>query len=146
MNKEHYVNIRVAIIYWLVTFGYMGIIYFLSSQQSFHIHGIPENFDKAVHMLLYIPLAFMLYLSLNRSGLKKSLFIAAFIFAGIYGITDEFHQYFVPGRHSSAGDVAADFIGAFLGSTGAKHFVRINNKSQTSNSKKSDDRQTTNVG
>ncbi len=121
--------------YWLVTFGYMGVIFFLSSQQSLHIHGLPQNFDKAVHTLIYIPLAFLLYLSLHKSGLKKSLFIAAFIFAGIYGITDEFHQYFVPGRHSSAGDVAADFIGAFLGSTGAKHFVRINNKYQTLHNK-----------
>ncbi len=102
----------------------MGIIFFLSSQQSFHVHGLPENADKAVHIFIYIPLAFMLYLSLNRSGLKKSLFIMAFIIAGIYGITDEYHQYFVPGRHASSWDVAADFFGAFLGSTGAKHFVK----------------------
>ncbi len=135
MNKEHDVNIRVTIICWLVTFAYMGVIYFLSSQQSFHIRGIPQNFDKAVHTLIYIPLAFLLYLSLNKSGLKKSLFVVAFIFAGIYGITDELHQYFVPGRHSSAGDVAADFIGAFLGSTGAKHFVKKNTKYQSSNNK-----------
>ena len=66
----------------------------------------------------------MMYLSLKKSGLKKSLFIAAIIFAGIYGITDEIHQYFVPGRYSSAGDVAADFFGAILGSTGAKWFIK----------------------
>ena len=133
MYKEQDINIRNAMIYWLITLGYMGIIFILSSQQSFPIRNLPQYSDKVVHTLIYIPLAFMMYLSLKKSGLKKSLFIAAIIFAGIYGITDEIHQYFVPGRYSSAGDVAADFFGAILGSTGAKHFV--NKKSQITNSK-----------
>ena len=124
MNKDRDINMRIAIIYWFITFGYMGIIFFLSSQRSFPIHGLPENADKAVHMFIYMPLAFLLYLSLHTSGLKKSLFAVAFICAGIYGITDEFHQYFVPGRYASSGDVAADFFGAFLGSTCAKHFIK----------------------
>jgi VanZ family protein len=124
MNSKHDINIRNAIICWFITFGYMGIIFFLSSQHSFHLHGLPENADKVVHTFIYIPLAFMIYLSLNRSGVKKSLFAVAFIFAGIYGITDEFHQYFVPGRYASAGDVVADFLGALVGSTGAKYFIK----------------------
>ena len=124
MNNDHVINMRIAITCWFTTFGYMGLIYFLSSQHSFHIHGVPEHADKAVHIFIYIPLAFLLYLSLHSIGLKKSLFAVAFICAGMYGITDEFHQYFVPGRYSSSGDVAADFIGAFLGSTGAKHFIK----------------------
>jgi len=124
LKSDQDINIRSAIICWLITFGYMGIIFFLSSWQNLHIHGLPENTDKVVHILIYIPLAFMLYISLNKSGCEKSLFVVAFIFAGIYGITDEFHQYFVPGRDASTGDVAADFFGAFLGSTGAKHFIK----------------------
>ncbi len=117
----------------------MGIIFVLSSQQSFHMHGLPENADKVVHIFIYIPLAFLLYLSLNTIGLKKSLFVVAFIFAGIYGITDEFHQYFVPGRYASAGDVAADFFGAFLGSMGAKHFIKSKVNFQSQDSKNSYD-------
>ena len=137
MKSNQNINIRNAIICWFITFGYMGIIFVLSSQQSFRIHGLPENADKVVHIFIYIPLAFLLYLSLNTSGLKKSLFVVAFIFAGIYGITDEFHQYFVPGRYASAGDVAADFFGAFLGSTGAKHFVKSKFNFQSQDSKRS---------
>ncbi len=146
MNRERNINIRYAIICWISTLGYMGLIFYLSSRQSFPIQGLPDNADKAVHTLIYIPLAFLLYLSLYRSGLKKSLFIIAFIFAGIYGITDELHQYFVPGRYSSVGDVAADFFGAFLGSTGARHYVRINGKSKNTESKQSDDQRSTNAG
>jgi VanZ family protein len=32
----------------------------------------------------------------------------------IYGITDEIHQYFVPGRHCSLYDVFSDTVGAML--------------------------------
>ncbi len=124
MNKNQDINVRSAVICWFITFGYMGIIFFLSSQQSFHMHGLPENADKMVHTLIYLPLAFMLYLSMSKSGLKKSLFATAFIIAGIYGMTDEFHQYFVPGRYASAGDIAADFFGAYLGSTGARYYTK----------------------
>jgi VanZ family protein len=35
--------------------------------------------------------------------------------AGLYGISDEIHQYFVPGRSADVMDVAADFVGAAWG-------------------------------
>jgi len=146
MHKDHDINVKNAIILWVSTLGYMGIIFFLSSQQSFPIRGLPENADKAVHIFIYMPLAFLLYLSLHSIGLKKSVFAVAFIFAGMYGVTDEFHQYFVPGRYSSSGDVAADFIGAFLGSTGANHFIKSKFNFISQDSKNSDARRTTNTG
>jgi len=31
-----------------------------------------------------------------------------------YGVTDEFHQYFIPGRHCSLSDVVSDTVGAIL--------------------------------
>ena len=36
-------------------------------------------------------------------------------FVVFYGMTDEFHQMFVPGRTSSIDDLFADTIGAFIG-------------------------------
>ncbi len=124
MTNKQDINIRSAVVWWVITLGYMGIIFFLSSLQSFPIYHLPQNSDKIVHAFIYFPLAFMLYISLNKSGLKKSQYIVALLFAGIYGITDEFHQYFVPGRFASVGDVAANFFGAFLGSTGARYFIK----------------------
>jgi VanZ family protein len=124
MNDKRKINVKNALISWAGTFAYMGLIFFLSAQHNLCLNGFPENSDKVVHAIIYMPLAFLLYFSLNKSGCRRSLFIVAFIFAGIYGITDEFHQYFVPGRFASAGDVAADFFGAFIGSTSAKYFVK----------------------
>lgn len=116
-------NIRATVIFWFATIGYMSLIFYLSSMND-GLPDLPSNFDKVVHAAIYIPLASLLYFSLNRSGITRFLFIGAFLLAGIYGITDEFHQSFVPGRDSSVGDIAADFAGAFLGSCGARFFIR----------------------
>lgn len=43
----------------------------------------------------------------------------ALLFAVCYGVTDEFHQMFVPGRSATLGDLALDTIGAALGLVGA---------------------------
>jgi VanZ family protein len=114
---EH-TNIRRAVVYWFITIGYMGLIFVLSSQENFGF-SIPENGDKVIHTLAYIPLGFLFYVSLRTSGVKRYLFGTALLLASIYGLTDELHQYFVPGRFASAGDAAADCLGAIMGSLGA---------------------------
>ncbi|MDH4028936.1 MAG: VanZ family protein [Nitrospirota bacterium] len=97
----------------------MGLIFYLSSRSSFHLPRLPENSDKIIHICLYMPLAYLLFLSLRESGFKKNVFITAVVIAAVYGISDELHQYFVPGRNASAWDALADLTGAFLGSVGA---------------------------
>jgi len=61
-------------------------------------------------------LALLLYFSFLKSGVKKYLLLISLVFAVIYGISDEVHQYFVPGRIASIGDVIADSFGALIGS------------------------------
>jgi VanZ family protein len=39
----------------------------------------------------------------------------AVLLSGLYGVTDEFHQAFVPGRGAAALDVGIDTLGAALG-------------------------------
>lgn len=109
-----------AVFSWLLTAGYMGLIFYLSSRQNLHLPELPANFDKVLHMCAYIPLAYLLYLSLKKSGITKYIFVLAVICACIYGITDELHQIIVPGRDASAGDLLADTLGAFLGSLAAR--------------------------
>ena len=46
----------------------------------------------------------------------NTIFWMAVLFCFLYGLSDEFHQIFVPGREASLGDAAADTIGGFLGS------------------------------
>jgi len=46
---------------------------------------------------------------LSRPRLRPSA--GAFVFMLLWSVSDEYHQSFVPGRDSSAGDVVADMIG-----------------------------------
>lgn len=54
------------------------------------------------------------HMPLNRA------WIAAFICASAYGVTDEFHQYFVPDRMCDPADWLVDTAGAVMGSWMAK--------------------------
>lgn len=114
------IHLGKVVLWWLVTIGYMGLIFYLSSRHNIPLPDLPKNFDKVIHMCAYIPLAYLFYLSLKKSGINKYVFVIAVICASIYGITDELHQVFVPGRDADAFDFAADTLGAFLGSFAAR--------------------------
>lgn len=105
-------------IFWIATIAYMGLIFLLSSLHGMRLPKIPENSDKLIHMAVYVPLGFLLCMALVMSGLRRYGFVIALILTIIYGMTDEFHQSFVPGRHASFGDVIADSVGALLGCLG----------------------------
>ncbi len=119
MHRAENVNKREAIIGWIITVFYMGLIFFLSSLQGFNLPELPENSDKFIHMVAYMPLGFLFYRSLIESGFRRYGFTVALLLTVLYGISDEFHQAFVPGRYATIGDVIADSLGALLGCLGA---------------------------
>ena len=67
------------------------------------------------HIAAYFFLALFLCFALIK-GKYKSLFIIVILFSIFYGITDEIHQYFVPGRDASFKDVGLDAIGILFSS------------------------------
>ena len=74
--------------------------------------------DKSWHMLAYSGLGVLLLLPLARgilSGVTWRSALAAIALATLYGLSDEVHQSFVPGRSPEALDIAADAIGATIG-------------------------------
>lgn len=74
--------------------------------------------DKILHMIFYIPLGFLLGNAItHRPGPFKKAPVFWSVFVGIaYGVADEIHQYFVPGRFMDIFDVGADAAGVFIGS------------------------------
>lgn len=73
--------------------------------------------DKVAHMFLYFGLGVLLHLTFRNSDnslLKKYAAIFAVLLGVVYGITDEYHQSFVPGRTSSIHDLLADGIGVTI--------------------------------
>ncbi len=106
---------RTAIIYWFFTISYMGLIFYFSSGETPDLQ-TPQGFDKVFHAGLFALLAFLSYFSFKKSGVKKWAFPLSFVFATLYGITDELHQFYVPSREAAIGDVLADSFGGLLGS------------------------------
>jgi len=94
----------------------MGFIFFLSSQSSVPLPKWFPDQDKLLHIILYVPLGFLVAYGLAGSGLRKNIVLYASLLALVYGFTDEFHQLSVPGRNASVFDFIADGLGAFIGS------------------------------
>lgn len=70
---------------------------------------------KLAHMVEYGIFAFLLYRALRAYEVNKTrAVILSILIAGVYGLTDEFHQSFTPGREPRIRDVAFDTIGASL--------------------------------
>jgi VanZ family protein len=93
-----------------------ALIWILSSQSVLpRPPGIPA-FDKAVHLVAYAVLAVALSLWFPRGKRGRlGAFILTACIAAVYGIVDEIHQYFVPGRDCSLWDWIADALGAVAG-------------------------------
>ena len=88
----------------------------LSSQSNLPSpYEFPES-DKVVHVLVYAPLGFLMVYALSRSTSSANLIFFGAFLAFLYGLTDEIHQAFVPGRDASALDAMADGTGAMIGS------------------------------
>ena len=104
--------------YAFLTVLYCGVLFWLSSTANpirFEPAFVGE--DKLVHAGLYAGLAFLVSLGMHRRIPPPNpsvQFWAPVVFASLYGVSDEFHQYFVPGRTPDIGDLCADAAGAFL--------------------------------
>lgn len=68
---------------------------------------------KGGHMAGYALLALSFRHALN--GRKRSTWLLAWALAVLYALSDEFHQFFVPGRNASLVDVGIDALGAAVG-------------------------------
>jgi len=73
---------------------------------------IPQ-IDKAAHLAVYCLFAGLLWWALTGSRSRWPVTVAVVV-AALYGVTDEVHQYFVPGRTMSSFDWLADAAGACL--------------------------------
>ncbi|MCL2840993.1 MAG: VanZ family protein [Defluviitaleaceae bacterium] len=71
---------------------------------------------KGAHFTVYFILGFCVAHSLKYYVKnKKSLFTYAWGIAALYGVFDEFHQYFIPGRVCSVWDMLINAAGAMAG-------------------------------
>jgi VanZ family protein len=76
--------------------------------------------DKLSHFVAYAILGALLLRAVARhAALPKARDFKISLTVGIlYGITDELHQYFVPGRYMEFNDFIADALGVIAGTLG----------------------------
>lgn len=95
----------------------MGTIFLLSHQpgDSLHLPTFPGA-DKLAHMLAYATLAVTVlwFLGKRGAGRLKSTALWTVLFCLLFGLSDEFHQSFIPYRSVSGLDIVADTAGAAL--------------------------------
>ena len=94
----------------------MGIIFFLSSQpgDSLNLPDIPD-IDKFLHAVAYGTLAATVLFAVPGHLYQKNPWLVSLLvvlFCLAYGISDEWHQSFVPNRSVSGLDLVADTAGA----------------------------------
>ena len=101
---------------WAPVALYAALIFWLSSRSSVPA-AVELITDKVAHALLYGVFGALWSRALtNERPLNKiTRWVLAVLLASAYGVSDEFHQSFVPHRTADVADWFADTVGAALG-------------------------------
>lgn len=94
---------------------WMLLIFALSSQEAFPrpFSIAAELLAIAAHLVLFGALSALLWWGLSWLP-RQPRWLCAVVITIAYGVTDELHQSFVPGRSSTLFDVVVDTIGAIV--------------------------------
>jgi VanZ family protein len=111
---------RRTILVWLPAIAYLLTIWILSSlSKPPSVEEIPFN-DKGAHFIEYGILAVLCSFALANTAsgrTSRAVFFVTCLLSISWGVIDELHQYFVPGRDCSFWDVCADVLGTLLGAS-----------------------------
>jgi VanZ family protein len=120
----------VRIIAIIAAILWAALIFWLSSIPGADYPQHPSFLNIVAHLCLYLVLAVFLALAFNSP--KRALWktaLLALVIAALYGVSDEFHQLFTPGRSSdpfgtgSPFDLIIDTIGALVGAAATIWFL-----------------------
>lgn len=103
----------------------MVAIYYASSGPV----GVPLPVsDKTMHLAAYAALAILMFRAVHeqlRPASRRGGYWLPALLTILYGASDELHQWFVPSRNASLGDLAADAVGAFAALTALAWTPRV---------------------
>ena len=87
------------------------------AEQTEILGNISHIIRKTAHFVIYAALGFFAFLTSGHKRLfcRQTLWIV--LFCGLYAVSDEIHQYFVPGRACMVRDVLLDTCGSITGAS-----------------------------
>jgi VanZ family protein len=100
---------------WAVAWGpaaaWAAVLFFVSSRNTLPVD-LSSGLDKVAHFGAYLVMGFLASFAVAYLRLPVWIAVAA---GWAYGIVDELHQSFVPGRYPSVADWIADASGTIAG-------------------------------
>ena len=108
-------TIAVAAVAWMV------VIFALSSRPG---SAVPGRFGSLGHFVLYSILGALYLLALPRLQPWWRAALLAVLLASAYGVTDEFHQSFVPDRTPDVVDWLVDTVAAATAALAVSAWLR----------------------
>ena len=84
------------------------------NQREELIQKIEPFIRKLAHYVIYIIGGILIYSFMKTFSVKRP-FILSQIIGTVYAITDEWHQYFMPGRSAQISDILLDAFGVLTG-------------------------------
>ena len=103
---------------WPLVIICAGCIFYFSSLPGTSIPQLFSFQENLFHFFIFFILGLFFSRALQNTFLGvsgRNIIIFTFIFTLFYGISDEFHQYFVPYRDVSILDVSIDGLGGLFG-------------------------------
>jgi VanZ family protein len=95
-------------------------IFTASSIPSKNIPALGEHVDKVIHFGIFGVLCWLAHVAFHHQSnffLKRYALFVAIIFTVVFGMSDEFHQMFTPGRTADIFDLLADTVGGLVYAT-----------------------------
>jgi hypothetical protein len=117
---------------WALAIAWAGVIFWFSSKPGSQI---PGGYSEIGHLGEYFVFGVLLYAALRVSGVRNRTAVVAVAIASLYGVTDEFHQHFVPMRTPDPADWALDTIGATVGATFLHLVMGLRNRATESSTR-----------
>jgi VanZ family protein len=111
MSTGTYGGSFTAMLVWDI----LGFLHLSVTLETFHlIHHLVRKMGHLTEYGIFGIFLYHCFLNSNRTEWRPKAAFLAIMAAGLYSLTDEFHQIFVPGRGPALTDCGIDTMGATL--------------------------------
>ncbi|MGI6065849.1 MAG: VanZ family protein [Bacillota bacterium] len=113
--------------YWIPALCWAGVIFFLSGRTGSELNRMFSFLGNLNwgHLAAFFILSIFVFYALRKTTSGKNIIVTTILICFLYGISDELHQYFVPGRTPQLLDIVNDVLGASLGVLAARKWEAV---------------------